>query len=40
MIRSRTRQISAFATQHGRLPADVFELEAHPGAAQMLLLSA
>ncbi|WP_307840791.1 transposase [Streptomyces sp. GESEQ-4] len=40
VIRSRTRQIAAFATQHGRLPADVFELEAPPGAARMLLLSA
>ncbi|MEU5029025.1 zinc ribbon domain-containing protein [Streptomyces milbemycinicus] len=40
VIRSRTRQIAAFARQHGRLPADVFELEAAPQAARMLLLSA
>ncbi|MER5752700.1 zinc ribbon domain-containing protein [Streptomyces sp. NPDC002088] len=40
VIRSRTRQITAFATQHGRLPADVFELETAPRAARMLLLSA
>ncbi|GAP51183.1 basic proline-rich protein [Streptomyces azureus] len=40
VIRSRTRQITAFAGKHGRLPADVFELEAPPRAARMLLLSA
>ncbi|NUS86723.1 MAG: transposase [Streptomyces sp.] len=40
VIRSRTRQIAAFARQHGRLPAEVFELEAAPQAARMLLLSA
>ncbi|WP_245685464.1 zinc ribbon domain-containing protein [Streptomyces yerevanensis] len=40
VIRSRTRQITAFAAENGRLPADVFELEAPPGAARMLLLSA
>ncbi|MGW1620405.1 zinc ribbon domain-containing protein [Streptomyces sp. NPDC002172] len=40
VIRSRTRQIAAFAEKHGRLPADVFELEAAPHAARMLLLSA
>ncbi|MFD7409703.1 zinc ribbon domain-containing protein [Streptomyces sp. NPDC059866] len=40
VIRSRTRQITAFVTKHGRLPADVFELEAPPRAARMLLLSA
>ncbi|MBZ9645105.1 zinc ribbon domain-containing protein [Streptomyces sp. PSKA30] len=40
IIRSRTRQIAAFARKHGRLPADVFELEAAPCAARMLLLSA
>ncbi|MEU9452549.1 hypothetical protein [Streptomyces sp. NPDC048277] len=39
-IRSRTRQIAAFARRHGRLPTDVFELEAVPRAARMLLLSA
>ncbi|MEU0808153.1 zinc ribbon domain-containing protein [Streptomyces sp. NPDC005970] len=40
VIRSRTRQIADFERQHGRLPADVFELEAAPGVARMLLLSA
>ncbi|MFD7402118.1 zinc ribbon domain-containing protein [Streptomyces sp. NPDC059866] len=40
VIRSRTRQIAAFAKKHGRLPADVFELEAAPRTARMLLLSA
>ncbi|WP_328352481.1 transposase [Streptomyces sp. NBC_00445] len=40
VIRSRTRQITAFALKNGRLPADVFELEAAPRAARMLLLSA
>ncbi|KUO21456.1 transposase [Streptomyces dysideae] len=38
VIRSRTRQITTFATKHGRLPTDVSELEAPPGAARMLLL--
>ncbi|NUR04985.1 MAG: transposase [Streptomyces sp.] len=40
VITSRTRQIAAFARRHGRLPVDVFELEAAPSAARMLLLSA
>ncbi|MEO6086666.1 MAG: zinc ribbon domain-containing protein, partial [Umezawaea sp.] len=40
VIRSRTRQIAAFARKHGRLPGDVFELEPAPSAARMLLLSA
>ncbi|MFJ7044394.1 zinc ribbon domain-containing protein [Streptomyces sp. NPDC101112] len=40
VIRSRTRQIAAFAGRYGRLPIDVFELEAAPRAARMLLLSA
>src|SRR5450755_2715121 len=40
VIRSRTRQIAAFARKHGRMPADVFELEAAPPAARMLLLAA
>lgn len=39
-FRSRTRQVAAFAGRHGRLPADVFELEAAPCVARMLLLSA
>ncbi|WP_409472308.1 zinc ribbon domain-containing protein [Streptomyces sp. HC307] len=40
IIRSRTRQIAAFQHRRGRMPADVFELEAAPDAARMLLLSA
>src|SRR5450755_329807 len=40
VIRSRTRQIAAFARKHDRMPADVFELEAAPPAARMLLLAA
>ncbi|MEO6085350.1 MAG: zinc ribbon domain-containing protein [Umezawaea sp.] len=40
VIRSRTRQIAAFACRHGRLPVDVFELEPAPRVARMLLLSA
>jgi hypothetical protein len=40
VITSRTRQITAFRHKHGRLPADVFELEAAPRSARMLLLSA
>ncbi|WP_282698364.1 zinc ribbon domain-containing protein, partial [Streptomyces sp. CC208A] len=40
VIRSRTRQITAYARRHGRLPVDVFELEPSPGAARMLLLAA
>ncbi|MGW1781589.1 zinc ribbon domain-containing protein [Streptomyces sp. NPDC002143] len=40
VIKSRTRQASAFARRHGRLPVDVFELEAAPRTARMLLLSA
>jgi hypothetical protein len=39
-IKGRTRQIAAFARKHGRMPADVFELEAAPPAARMLLLAA
>ncbi|WP_037958614.1 zinc ribbon domain-containing protein [Streptomyces violens] len=39
-IKSRTRQIAAFVGKYGRLPADVFELEAAPRTARMLLLSA
>ncbi|WP_405646177.1 zinc ribbon domain-containing protein [Streptomyces sp. NBC_00019] len=39
-IRGRTRQIAAFAKQHGRVPVNVFELEAAPQVARMLLLSA
>ena len=40
LIMSRTRQIAAFTRRHGRLPADVFELETSPSAARILLLSA
>jgi hypothetical protein len=40
VITSRTRQVTGFAHMHGRLPGDVFELEAAPRAARMLLLSA
>lgn len=40
VIRSRTRQIAAFARRHGRLPAGVFELEPEPRAARLLLLAA
>src|SRR5262249_22620883 len=40
VIRSRTRQVQAFGKQHGRLPADVFELEPPPPAAAVLLLAA
>ncbi len=40
VIRARTRQVQAFEKEHGRLPADVFELEDPPGASALLLLSA
>ncbi|MFI7153419.1 zinc ribbon domain-containing protein [Nonomuraea sp. NPDC050022] len=40
VIKSRTRQAAAFTTEHGRLAADVFELEPPPRAARILLLSA
>ncbi len=40
IIKARTRQIAAFLRAHGRLPADVFELESAPRAARMLLLAA
>jgi hypothetical protein len=40
VIRGRTRQIAAFARKHGRMLANVFELEAAPPAARMLLLAA
>ncbi|WP_055691879.1 zinc ribbon domain-containing protein [Streptomyces prasinus] len=40
VIKSRTRQIAAFARKHGRMPADVFQLEAALRVARMLLLSA
>jgi hypothetical protein len=40
VIKSRTRQIAAFNARHGRMPADVFEAEAAPRIARMLLLAA
>ncbi|WP_329218456.1 hypothetical protein OG352_19230 [Streptomyces sp. NBC_01485] len=40
VIKSRTRQAASFVRRHGRLPVDVFELEAAPRTARMLLLSA
>ncbi|MFI7350370.1 zinc ribbon domain-containing protein [Streptomyces sp. NPDC049936] len=40
VITARTRQIVAFRRSHDRLPSDVFELEAAPRSARMLLLSA
>jgi hypothetical protein len=40
VIKSRTRQIAAFSARHGRMPTDVFEVEAAPRIARMLLLSA
>jgi hypothetical protein len=40
VIKGRTRQIAAFARKHGRLPVDVFEMEAAPQTTRMLLLSA
>jgi hypothetical protein len=40
VIGSRTRQAAAFEREHGRLPADVFDLEDAPRAARMLLLAA
>ncbi|MFH8731736.1 MULTISPECIES: zinc ribbon domain-containing protein [unclassified Streptomyces] len=40
VIKSRTRQVTAFVRMTGRMPLDVFELEATPRIARMLLLSA
>ncbi|WP_253266862.1 transposase [Streptomyces sp. NL15-2K] len=40
VITSRTRQVDVFTRKHDRLPVDVFELEAAPHSARMLLLSA
>ena len=40
VISSRTRQAAAFERKHGRLPADVFELEPAPPMALVLPLSA
>ncbi|MCF3102575.1 transposase [Streptomyces roseoverticillatus] len=40
VIKSRTRQVVAFAAKHGRVPVSVFELEPTPRAGPMLLLAA
>ncbi|MFJ8211674.1 zinc ribbon domain-containing protein [Streptomyces sp. NPDC096033] len=40
VIKSRTRQIAAYVKASGQMPVDLFELEAAPKAARMLLLSA
>ncbi|WP_433176226.1 zinc ribbon domain-containing protein [Actinoallomurus sp. CA-150999] len=40
VIKARTRQVTAFLDKHGRLPADVFQLEEAPRAARMLVLAA
>ncbi|WP_329383536.1 transposase [Streptomyces sp. NBC_01351] len=40
VIKGRTRQVAVFVREHGRLPVDVFEAEAAPRPARMLLLSA
>ncbi|MGP4047977.1 zinc ribbon domain-containing protein [Streptomyces sp. 2A115] len=40
VIKGRTRQITAFVKQHGRMAVNVFELETAPRNARMLLLSA
>ncbi|MCX4693110.1 zinc ribbon domain-containing protein [Streptomyces sp. NBC_01408] len=40
VINSRTRQIAAFARKCDRMPADLFEMEAAPTTARLLLLSA
>ncbi|MFG2983296.1 transposase [Streptomyces sp. NPDC048258] len=39
VIKARTRQITAFLRKHGRMPADLFEVESVPRVARMLLLS-
>ncbi|MFE9658351.1 hypothetical protein, partial [Micromonospora sp. NPDC006431] len=40
IIKGRTRQAATFAKANGRLPVDVFELEAVPRIGRMLLLAA
>jgi IS605 OrfB family transposase len=40
VIRARTRQAARYLRDHGRLPADVTELEAPPGVPAMLILAA
>lgn len=40
ILRARTRQIAAFHTAHGRLPAGLCELEAAPGGGRQVVLAA
>ncbi|MFD3930523.1 zinc ribbon domain-containing protein [Streptomyces sp. NPDC058614] len=40
VLRSRTRQITAFLTAHGRFPADLCELEVAPGGGRQVVLAA
>ncbi|KAF5990666.1 zinc ribbon domain-containing protein [Streptomyces sp. WAC00263] len=40
VVKSRTRQVAVFQQKHGRLPVDLFEAEAEPRTARMLLLAA
>ncbi|WKX07169.1 zinc ribbon domain-containing protein [Streptomyces sp. NL15-2K] len=40
VLRSRTRQVAAFHTTHGRLPADLCELEAAPDGGRQVVLAA
>ncbi|WKX11608.1 zinc ribbon domain-containing protein [Streptomyces sp. NL15-2K] len=40
VLRARTRQIAAFHTTHGRLPAGLCELEAAPGGGRQVVLAA
>lgn len=40
VIKSRTRQVAAFNARHGRMPGDVFEVEAAPRTTPILVLSA
>lgn len=40
VVRNRTRNIAAFVKEHGRLPADITELETAPRAAAQVLLAA
>lgn len=40
VLKARTRQVMRFLAAEGRLPRDLIELEAAPGAARILLLSA
>ncbi|WP_307181108.1 zinc ribbon domain-containing protein [Streptomyces canus] len=40
VLRARTRQVMDFAAAHRRMPADVCELEAPPGAGRQMVLAA